>query len=200
MTTLILQLKDTAKEGDGNRNLTNQKLMFSIFRSMGPYSKYAIEMFISIAQIECLLTPRLSNEFKWGFFVNWRGGIGKNMEEDLAQEISNRLGKSIVQTMGANKTISSISKVMKAVNGIKEIHENFDVKNDITKTSVKHSKVKCYNDEREIITELLHLDPFQFTPGRTHQSFPDIKSSPLRYLDIIQHHKWIEKHKNQLVQ
>ena len=53
---------------------------------MGPYSKYAIEMFISIAQIEFLLTPRLSEEFKWGFFLNWRGGAGHNIEDDLAQK------------------------------------------------------------------------------------------------------------------
>lgn len=56
-------MKDTAKEGDGDRNLINQKLLLSIFRSLGAYSKYAIEMFVSIAQVEYLLTPRLSEEF-----------------------------------------------------------------------------------------------------------------------------------------
>ena len=53
--------------------------------------QYAIEMFVSIVQIECILTPRLPEEFKWGFFVNWRGGQVHNMKEDLAQEISNKL-------------------------------------------------------------------------------------------------------------
>ena len=90
LAVLVMQMKDTAAEGDGNRNLINQKLLLSVFKSMGAYSKYAIEMFVSIAQIECLLTPRLSEQFKWGFFVNWRGGIGKNIEDDFAQEVSNR--------------------------------------------------------------------------------------------------------------
>ena len=93
---------------------------------MGAYSKYALEMFTSIAQMECMLTPRLAEEVKWGFFVNWRGGPGNNMEDDLAQEISNRLSKSIVQRMGPNKTLKSISKVCKAANGIKEVKEQFD--------------------------------------------------------------------------
>ena len=44
-------------------------------------------MFTSIAQIECTLTSRLSEEFKWGYFMNWRGGVGNNMEDDLAQEV-----------------------------------------------------------------------------------------------------------------
>ena len=34
------------------------------------------------------------------FFVNWRGGAGNNIEDDLAQEISNKLSKNIVQRMG----------------------------------------------------------------------------------------------------
>lgn len=49
---------------------------------MGAYSKYALDMFVSIAQIECVLTPRLSEEFKLGFFCNWKGGAGNNIEDD----------------------------------------------------------------------------------------------------------------------
>ena len=86
LAILVMQMKDTAAEGDGSRNLINQKLLLSVFKSMGAYSKYAIEMFVSIAQIECLLTPCLAEQFKWGFFVNWRGGAGRNIEDDLAQE------------------------------------------------------------------------------------------------------------------
>lgn len=134
LAILILQMKDTAAEADGNRNLVNQKLLLAVFKSMGNYSKYAIEMFINIAQIECLLTPRLSEEFKWGFFVNYRGGAGKNIEDDLAQEIHNKCSKSIVQRMGANKTLNSISKICRATTGINEITEAFDCSVGIHKT------------------------------------------------------------------
>ena len=70
-------MKGTTAEGDGNRNLINQKLLLSIFKSLGQYSKYAIEMFNSIAQMEVMLTSRQAEEFKWGFFTNWNGGQGK---------------------------------------------------------------------------------------------------------------------------
>ena len=100
-------------------------------------------MFTSIAQIECMLSPCLSEEFKWGFFVNWRGGPGNNVEDDLAQEISNRLSKSIVQRMGANKTLKSISKVCKATNGIKEVKEQFDATAGIHQTSVQYKRFTC---------------------------------------------------------
>ena len=110
-----------------------------VFKSLGSYRKYALEMFVSIAQIECLLTPRLAEEFKWGFFVSWRGGKGKNIEDDMAQEISNRLSKNIVQRMGPNKTLSSISKVCKATNGIKQVVEQFDGTVGIHKVSAQHT-------------------------------------------------------------
>ena len=66
----LMQLIDTTKEADGDRNLINQKNLLIIFRSLNSFSKYSIEMFLSIAQIECLLTLRLSEEFRWGFFGN----------------------------------------------------------------------------------------------------------------------------------
>ena len=47
-----MQLIDTIKEADGDRNLINQKNLLIIFRSLKSFSKYAIEMFVSIAQIE----------------------------------------------------------------------------------------------------------------------------------------------------
>ena len=60
LTILRLQLKDTAAEADGERNLVNQKLLLMVFKSLGSHSKYALEMLVSIAQIECLLTPCLA--------------------------------------------------------------------------------------------------------------------------------------------
>ena len=62
---------------------------------MGAYSKYAIEMNVNIAQIECLLTVQM------GIFYKLR----------------NRCNKSIVQRQGPNKTLNSISKVCKATTG-----------------------------------------------------------------------------------
>ena len=198
LAVLVMQMKDTAAEGDGNRNLINQKLLLSVFKSMGAYSKYAIEMFVSIAQIECLLTPRLSEQFKWGFFVNWRGGFGKNIEDDLAQEISNRCSKSIVQRQGPNKTLNSISKVCKATTGIYQIVQEFDSSVGIHKTSVEHTTRDSLQDEKEMVQDLLQLNPFHYMSARCHDSFPEIKRSPLKYLNIVEFHEWLDKHMREL--
>ena len=141
-------MKDTAAEADDERTLVNQKLLLSVFKSMGAYSKYALEMFVTIAQIECMLTPRLSEEFKWGFFYIWKGDAGNNIEDDVAQEICNALSKSVVQRMGPNKTVQSISKVCKATNGIKEVKEQYDVSAGIHPTSVQHPTPDSRKDQR----------------------------------------------------
>lgn len=192
-------MKDTAKEADGDRNLINQKLLLTIFKSLNTYSKYSIEMFTSIVQVECLLTPRLSEEYKWGYFSNWRGGVGKNMEDDLAQEISNRVSKTIVQRLGANKTMEAITNISKAANGIKAIVENFDKDIEKHKQSVQHSQPGSKNDEIDMVKDIIQLDPFKYNGGRSHASFPEIKRSPLRYLKIVDFHIWLNKMINGMV-
>ena len=201
LTVLLLQMKDTAAQGDGDRNLINQKLLLSVFKSLGAFSKYAIEMFVSIAQIEALLTPRLSEQFKWGFYVNWKGGEGNNIEDDLAQEIMNRIVKDIVNHMGANKTVPSITKVCKAASGIHEIVTNADANFlNIHETSSKHTIRSAADDERGMIDDILSLDVFQYHASRCHPSFPDIKRSPMRYMKIVDFHKWIDKQLSYLTQ
>lgn len=198
VTALLLNMKDTAKEGDGNRNLINQKMLLSTFKSLSAYSKYAIEMFVAIAQQECLLPPQLAARMKWGYFVNWNGGQGKNVETDLAQEISNRLSKKIVQRMGANKTVPLISKVTKASNGIKEIVENFDRAIDHRKSSSYHTTRSAADDEEGMINDLLLIRPFTFRGGRYHPSFEGIKRCPSRYMNHQKFYGWIRKQKNNL--
>ena len=198
LTILIFQLKYTVAEADSERNLINQKLLLSVFKSMGAYSKYAIDMFVSIAQIECMFTPHMSQEFKWGFFVSWRGGAGKKMEDDIAQEIFNRVNKSVVQGTGPNKTFQSISKVCKAINGINEVMEQFDASVRIHQSAVQHTTPDSLKDEKEMVKDLVELDPFRKVPERCHNSFPDIKRCLLRYLNIVEFHQWLDKHKREL--
>ena len=193
LSLFLLQLIDTTKQGDGDRNLINQKLLLTIFRSLNSYSKYAIEIFTSIAQIECLLTPRMSEEFRWGFFCNWTGGKSKNIEDDLAQEIYNNISKNAVKHLGSNKSLNTIDKICRATSGIKEIRDNFDESVLIHKSSTKHTERSSYNDELEMINDLLELNPFNFISSRAHPTFPSIQSSPSKYIDIVEHHQWLNE-------
>ena len=109
-----MQLTDTAKEADGCRNLINQNILFIIFGSSNSYSKYAIEMFVSIAQIECLLLPSYLRNLDGGSFCNWNGGKTRNIEDDLTQEIYNNISKNTVNHLGSNKSMQTIEKICRA--------------------------------------------------------------------------------------
>ncbi|KAL9978174.1 hypothetical protein ACROYT_G015665 [Oculina patagonica] len=134
-------------------------------------------------------------EFKWGFFSNWRG-VGRNIEDDPAQEISNRCSKSVVQRMGPN--INSISKVCKATTGLQQITQQFDLSIGIHKTSVQHTTRDSLKDEKELVADLIQLDHFNHVPARSHDSFPDIKKCPLRYFNVVDFYQWLDKHKREL--
>ena len=150
-------------------------------------SKYVIEMFVSIAPNWCLLTPCLSEQFKWGFFGNWRSGVGNNIEDDLAQEISNRCSKSITQRQGPNKTLKSIGKVCKATTGTYQIIQEFGLSVGIHKTSVEHTTRDSLKDEKEMVHNLLQLNPFHYMSASCHDSLR-VKGSKIinLFTDVIQ--------------
>ena len=104
----------------------------------------------------------------------------------------------MVQRMGPNKTISSISKLTKAVNGMTEVIESYDQGLSIHKFSVQHSGRDCLKEEKEMVTDLLKLDPFTHVDGRSHKPFPEIQRSPLLKLNIVDFHKWLDTHKSEL--
>ena len=67
--------------------------------------------------------------------------------------------------------------------------------NSIAETNTTHDSLK---DETEMVSDLLRLNPFNHMPARFQDSFPDIKRSPLRYLNIVDYHQWLAKHLEEL--
>ena len=49
----------------------------------------------------------------WAATVNWSGGYGKNVEIDLFQENRNKDMKSMIKSMGANKSEKAIQRASK---------------------------------------------------------------------------------------
>ena len=66
------------------------------------------------------------------------------------------------------------------------------------KSSSKHTSRSTTQDELEMIGELKQADLFTHVAGRHHISFPDIKRSPWKYLNINKFDKWLLKHIEQI--
>ena len=81
------------------------------------------------------------------------------------------------------------------VSGLKLICDKFDESLGIHKKSTRHTKRNAEKDERDMIKEISNMNPFQYYPGRQHATFPDIKRSPLLYLNFNEFETWIMRRK-----
>ena len=193
-----MQMKDTCSEGDGERNDINMKRLLMYFKSHGSFSKYAVEMFTSIAQKKALFSEEMAHRIRWGRFVNWAGGKGKNIECDTAQEVCNRTCKSVVLGMGANKTPAAIVRASKSVAGVEQIVTKFDFETSLHKQSTAHTSRSSQDDENIMIKDLIKLQPFHASPGRHHKSFINLESSILAGMDMESLFSWLDSHKKNI--
>lgn len=104
MAIFLMQLIDTCAEGDGVRNNINKKRLLLYFKSTNSFSKYAIEMFTSIAQIEAIVSEQMAERLTWERFVDWHGGLGKNIAKDTAQEVCVKVSKAWERTRQKNQS------------------------------------------------------------------------------------------------
>jgi hypothetical protein len=196
---LLYLFKDAVKVGNGDILAILHKELLAHFKSDSGFNAYAIEMFTNIVQDNVLLSEAQSHTCKWASTANWKGGAGGNIEMDCFQENSNREIKKYIKGMGANKTDKSIERMSRASGGLSSIIDNFDDQIEIKGKSSSHSHKSMANDEKQIIEDLMKLKPFAIVQGREHSSFPNISSDPLSSLDHDAFHKWLKKHKKNLL-
>ena len=196
--TFLMQLHDTEKEGDGERNLRNCKLLMLYFRSRQRGKKYAFEMMRFLTCVKALYTEKVAHRVIHGQFVNWRGGEGKNVANDLKQEHFVKGHKTVLKDLVANKTLKAVERATKASSGLKAISENVDKQCNIAPDYTLHTSLSKQEDEKEMIDLVHGLRPFVFKAGRKHSSFATISNSPLDQLDVVKMDSWLNKHKARL--
>lgn len=123
---LYLEMHDAIKEGDGDRVLQCWKYLLPIFHNSGR-KHYTIEAFNLLLHFHYKLPPRLAAELKWSRFVNTQGRPGKNIPVDLHQEHLNRLVKTSIQSLGANKTETAvIIRTSRALGPLSTLLQQYD--------------------------------------------------------------------------
>lgn len=75
---LLLELRDSIREGDGVRVLRCWKFMLLYWRYAG-HTKYCLEAFRLLGSVSATATPRIAHEIVWCRFINSRGGPGNNI-------------------------------------------------------------------------------------------------------------------------
>ena len=196
---IMIDFKDAVKEGNGARLATLHKQFLQHFKSDFGFNAYAIEMLINIVQNEVFLSESEAHHCKWSSTANWKGGSAKNLEIDILQENRNKDIKKLIKGMGANKTDKAIERASRAAAGVRKIVENFDTQVSLSPASSTHSHKSSARDEAKILTDLRQVKPFSNQPGRSHDSFPNIRPDPLETMDAEELDRWLTRHKKNLL-
>lgn len=175
----LMELDDTAKEGDHQRLIVNAKFNLFFFYSHSTLSKYFVENLDFLLKVEHLLSPAMRRRVLEGSFVNVRGGVGNNVEADLAQEHSVRNRKDMIRQLGSNKTNKAMLRLTNAADAVATLVTNLDRALGIRPAGGRHTKRDSQADALKIQDILTQCKPFSYTQGRQCTGFAGVKASPL---------------------
>lgn len=178
---LILNFRDTVKEGDIYRNNINLKICISFFYSHSVLSKYFIECIDYILKTEALLTENLGLKVRCASFVNLKGRTGKNKAADLQKENEVLVLKELIRALGSNKTENAIVKVTKAAPVIHNVAENFDCMLCLKNKQTGHKKRSFEEDVKILLAKLVEIDPWTEKDGRTLSDFSHMSKTPFTF-------------------
>lgn len=113
------------REGDGDRVMLTWKYFFLIFKATG-HTNYALESLTLLTQYFVTLPPNLAGQLKWCRFINVHGLPGHNISADLLMEHMNRIVKTTIDGLGANKTEKAIVRAGRSVGSFSKVLESYD--------------------------------------------------------------------------
>ena len=196
---VLADFKDAVSSGNGEYISILRKQLLTHFFATPGFNEFAIEMLINILQCEVLLSKAEAHRCKWAATVNWKGGVGHNIEIDLFQENRNCEMKKLIRSKGANKTDKAIERASKASGGVSKIVEAFEEQVNIRQKSGAHTHESSADDEKSISRDLRNLRPFKMEDGRSFESFVGISHDPTHALDKVKFKEWIDRHKKNIL-
>ena len=101
-----------------------------------------------LSQYHLTLPPRLAEQLIWCRFINTHGYARHNISCDLHMEHMNRVAKTAIEGLGANRSEKAITRVGKAITSTLD---NFDPVNNVPAVSGAHS-VKSSAKDLQIIS------------------------------------------------
>ena len=147
------------------------KYFLPIFKDTG-HKNYALEALTLLSQYFVTLPTNLATQIKWSRFVNVHGLPGRNISCDLYMEHINRIVKTAIEGLGANKTEKAIIRIGKNVGTFMKTLEKFD--RDVPSVSGEHSKKSMLKDLEITIQQVLDSRAFDTSKSHTHKSFSSL--------------------------
>ena len=111
----------------------------------------------------------------------------------------NRVLKTAIQHLGANKTEKAVVRLGKCIAPLADTLSQYDIIHAIPETSGYHPRASSGKDLKHILTELQRLNPFDDIPGRYHNSFRQLGRGLMNTLKSEQLDVWMKEHWKRLL-
>ncbi len=177
--------------GDGGRVVRTYKFFYLFYKISG-CPKYAYATLELLAQINYLLSPRLSYSLTWNRFVNHKGLIDSNHPMDLDVEHDNKSFKTDIHSFREEITDKSISRVSQSIEVSNAILASHDKSACVRKPSGRHTKISNEDDVKILVEEFQQMELYKCIPGRCHKAFPNTKANLLDELDMSKFQLWVK--------
>ncbi|XP_053406393.1 uncharacterized protein LOC123566698 [Mercenaria mercenaria] len=176
---LDLVHQDIIRENDGPAMMSLWRMNMVDFYSNN-HHKYLQIGHMLLAGISGFLPQRLSNEILWNRTVNIKGGEGRNIAMDLANEFINRDFKDNLKHCHGRYTDTDVSRRSKMVGALgcslKGAYAEAFGETHFHQTN-KKTFGKYENDVAKFIEEYKDDNLFNIQPGRHHQGFEGFSAS-----------------------
>ena len=190
---LYAEFNDAIHEGDGLRVVRCYRYFMLLFRALG-HRNYAIEAFTMLAEYHWLLSPRMREQLVWSRFINVHGHPGQNIPCDFHMEHMNRVIKSCVHNLRANKSEKAMQRIGKCIDTLSLILDRYNEEHGIPKEGGCHHAPSDEKDLKVIIEELQKAKVFYLNPHlkREHFHFKNFTTNCIRSIDKGKLMEWLQ--------
>ena len=189
--SLIMELQDAWREGDGERVMRCWKMALPHFQAANR-TKYSLEALRIQFQVNVVLSPNLAHQVKWDRFVNTRGGLGMNVPCDLHNEHVNKVIKNIIGNMGSNLTEVALQRAVRSISTLGSLCKRFDSQSHVPHITSAHSTRSDIADVKKVMEVLISQKILEPTVDREHKAFPRLHFNPLHNWNKKKTKVWIE--------
>ena len=176
---LRLNHNDAINLGDGGRIMLVNQYLYLLYRNFG-CPKYAFGILETICQAKILLSERLAHRLTWNRCVNHRGKVDTNHPNDLDLEHCNKIFKDEAHSFRGVFTEKTVSRVSRSAVCTQNVLLNFDRETNTRTGSGLHSECDLSQDVGLIVNQLTTHQVFDNIPGRSHQSFANVRANPFK--------------------
>lgn len=193
---MFLEFQDVCKSPDRARLMTVMKCMMMMFKTVNNNSKYALEILRFLCFHQASYSLQTSYQSIHGLFVNTQGKLDSSIPADLHMEHMVKKTKSMLKSLGSNKTPEIIVKRSKALAGMDAISHHYDTDTNVILRSHHHKLKNANDDEIKMIQDIMEVNPFVYTPGRSFEFFKGLTSPLLFSINDNKYKAWVEHHKS----